>query len=220
MHLKFVKSYSLVTVFATALTSALNVPPQIRSSHAFVCGNRSATRAHPIISQSFTHGPCVPPPTIAFTAILLLPDNVNERDRFEPIFFKKDYNAEKVHTFQKQLTQSIFTSCILNATEIAFCTNADAIILIWQLTANIYIEIETFYLSINTSIELQASRIGFGNACAFNLWYTDAPHSRKWCTAWYDRQHNWVTATHTGVDVHWRYIGNKFAWNSRRTEIR
>lgn len=90
-----------MTVFSTALTSALNVPPQIRSSHVVVCGSRSATRAQPIINQSFTHAfgaPCVPPPTIAFTAILLLPDNVNERDRFEPVF---------VFVFQKRLHNDV-----------------------------------------------------------------------------------------------------------------
>lgn len=69
-----------------ALTSALKVPPQMRSSQLFDGGKRSATRAHPINSQSFMQefgAPCVPPPTIALTAPLLLPLNVNERDRFE-----------------------------------------------------------------------------------------------------------------------------------------
>lgn len=80
-----------MTVFDIELTSALKVPPQMRSSHVFDCGRRSATRAHPINSQSFMHEfgvPWVPPPTMAFTATLLLPDRVNERDRFESVCSK------------------------------------------------------------------------------------------------------------------------------------
>lgn len=85
----------LITVFSTALTSALNTPPQMRSSHVFDGGKRSATRAQPIKSQSLTHEfgvPCEPPPTIELTAILLFPDSVNERDRFESILNNRNLN--------------------------------------------------------------------------------------------------------------------------------
>lgn len=92
MNLNLIENHLLVTVFSIELTSALNVPPQMRSSHVFDCGKRSATRAHPINSQSLIHEfgvPCVPPPTIAFTATLLLPESVNERDRFESMHLRK-----------------------------------------------------------------------------------------------------------------------------------
>lgn len=57
-------------VFSVVLISMLNVPPQIRSSQLFGIGNLSATRAHPIKSQSLRQAladPCDPPPTIEFT---------------------------------------------------------------------------------------------------------------------------------------------------------
>lgn len=61
----------------------------MRSSQEGAWGTRSATRAHPINSQSFEHEfgvPCVPPPTIAFTIVFELPDNVNDRDLLRAVY--------------------------------------------------------------------------------------------------------------------------------------
>lgn len=73
-------------VLSIELTSALNVPPQIRSSHVAITGKRSATRAQPINIQSLIHEfgvPCVPPPTIELTGTLEFPDNEKDRDRLK-----------------------------------------------------------------------------------------------------------------------------------------
>lgn len=47
--------YILETVLSVGPASALNVPPHIRSSHPGTTGNRSATLAQGIISQSVVH---------------------------------------------------------------------------------------------------------------------------------------------------------------------
>lgn len=75
------KKKLLVTVFSTVPGSALNVPPQTLSSQVVGNGILSATRAHPIKSQSFIHAlGAVPDPTIAGICEFELPDIVNDRD--------------------------------------------------------------------------------------------------------------------------------------------
>lgn len=68
----------------------------MRSSHVGNAGNRSATLAHPISTQSLVQVfgvPCDPPPTIEFTNVCELPDNVNDLDRLlatsKKIFFMR-----------------------------------------------------------------------------------------------------------------------------------
>lgn len=97
----------------------------------------------------------------------------------------------------------ILARCVLYAAKISLWSNANAIILIWQLTANIKIKIETFHASINTSMVLQTARIRPRYAATFNLWYANAPHSWKRRPACYKRQHYRVAVSNASVNIHY-----------------
>lgn len=76
--------FLLITVLSIELTSALKTPPQSLSSHIPFVTILSATLAHPIRIQSLLQefGELEdPPPTMEFTAVFELPDNVKDLER-------------------------------------------------------------------------------------------------------------------------------------------
>lgn len=199
----------LVTVFSIALISALNVPPQRRSSHVPVCGNRSATRAQPINSQSLMHAfgePWPPLPTIELTTMFEFPDKVNDLDRLKSSEIGNIWIIRSRIT-RTQLNSKIFTwilaGSVLNTAKIPFSSHADAVVLIGQLAAHGRIKIETSHTPIHSCVVLQTACIGSGQTIAWNLTDANAPLTRKRCPTGDYGQHNWIALTQSSINVHW-----------------
>lgn len=80
----------------------------------------------------------------------------------------------------------------MDATEIPLRSDADAVVLVGQLSTRNCIKIEAFHTTTNAGIVLKATGIRFAEAAAMNLCYTYPPNAGKG-SAGYHRYHHRVT---------------------------
>jgi len=85
--------------------------------------------------------------------------------------------------------------------EIALIPDADAVVLIGELSASHCVVVETPYTSTNGRVVLQTTLIRSTNAATMNLGNAYAPQSRE-TGAGYDRQHNGIALAQTRINVH------------------